>query len=485
MKKILLSLFTIGFIVGGFMFLVKTVTADVFEEGCLANQNYSTTTGQRCGCSHNEIYSSTTGLMCARDSQVTGYLTEQGPSIYMWGTHNITNDGFAVCATAPCPSASPSYLVSAGGSASVLSDLQRYENSKVKITGRLQWYDLEGGFWGFVATDVTPINTGEEIIKVISPNGGEIIRIGEKYNIIWDSSHISNNSDINISLKYYDITCGPAPMVGCQIQFYIDTVKNTGSYLWDTSKKMSGGSTGPNSVSVVVGLKYVIELSSSSGVKDVSDNYFSFVSSQTNAPVISGISGPQSLNVNQTGTWKITATDSSGGNLSYSVNWGDDDYRLSRPSSFSPEQIGQTATFTHSYAESGVYNPVFIVSNSNGASAQASLSVNVGNSIYPLGCTSNIGYSTITGANCGGRECMAPGAVCDPSYPTPYIFERTLRIGNKGVDVQNLQTFLGLNVDGSFGPKTKARVIEWQRGVGLNPDGIFGPASRQIANVRY
>ncbi len=482
MKKILLSLFAIGFIISGFIFLVKPVMADTLEEGCLANQNYSTTTGQRCGCSHNEIYSSTTGLMCSRESQVTGYLTEQGPSVTMWGTHSITNDGFAVCIMAPCPSAESSYLVSAGGSSSVLSDLRRYENSKVKITGRLQWYDLEGGFWGFVATDVTPINTGEETIKVISPNGGETIRIGEKYNIIWDSSHINNNSNnINISLKYYDITCGSAPMVGCQTEFYIDTVKNMGSYLWDTNKKMSGSSTGPNSVSVVAGSKYVIVLSSSSGAKDVSDNYFSFVSSQTNTPVISEISGPQSLNVNQTGTWKITATDSSGGNLSYSVNWGDDDYRLSRPSSFSPQQIGQTATFTHSYTIAGVYNPVFTVSNSNGASAQTSLSVNVGNSIYPFGCNSFEGYSNVTGYPC--RSCVSSTTGCGNLNINSFLIKRTLRVGHKGEDVKTLQSMLGITSDGSYGQITKAKVIEWQIANGLKPDGIFGPASRIKANM--
>src|SRR3989344_5352609 len=43
----------------------------------------------------------------------------------------------------------------------------------------------------------------------------------------------------------------------------------------------------------------------------------------TTNPVISGISGPQTLELNQTGIWKVTASDSSGGNLSYSVNWGD------------------------------------------------------------------------------------------------------------------------------------------------------------------
>src|SRR3989344_6054154 len=42
------------------------------------------------------------------------------------------------------------------------------------------------------------------------------------------------------------------------------------------------------------------------------------------APVISGVSGPQSLKVNETGTWSVSAHDSSGGSLSYYVAWGDE-----------------------------------------------------------------------------------------------------------------------------------------------------------------
>lgn len=431
-----------GFLVVGFFSLANVVRANSLdEEGCLPNHNYSSTTGQRCGCSHNEIYSSATGLICARDSQVIGYLSEQGPSITMWGTHIITNDGFAVCVTAPCPSAESSYLVSAGGSSSVLSDLQRYENSKVKIIGRLQWYDLEGGFWGFVARDVIPINTVKETIKVISPNGGETIRIGQKYNIKWESYNLSGPK-VNVFLEDDSINC-PSGIVGCWSSYAIaGLIQNDGSYLWDTSLNLFG-SGGPNTYTIRPGVNYRIKVCSSmTDVCDESDNYFSFVSSQINTPVISGISGPQRLNVNQTGTWKVMATDSNDGNLSYSVNWGDNFYREAISSALPPQQNDQQATFTHSYAVSGVYNPVFTVTNQNGVSAKTSLSVNVGNSIV-----------------------------------------RTLRVGHKGEDVKFLQSILGINSDGSFGPKTRARVIEWQIANGLTADGIFGPASRMKANI--
>ena len=63
------------------------------------------------------------------------------------------------------------------------------------------------------------------------------------------------------------------------------------------------------------------------GGRNVVDN--SFCKMDINKPVISGISGPQTLGVNQTGTWTVSASDKSGSNLSYSVRWGDETDRKS------------------------------------------------------------------------------------------------------------------------------------------------------------
>ena len=90
------------------------------------------------------------------------------------------------------------------------------------------------------------------------------------------------------------------------------------------------------------------------------------------------MSGPQSLNVNQQGTWTVTAYDKSGGNLSYSVVWGDEVYKTYAQSLPTATSVQQSATFTHSYSQAGNYTPTFTVANSNGQSAQTSLSVNVG-----------------------------------------------------------------------------------------------------------
>lgn len=59
----------------------------------------------------------------------------------------------------------------------------------------------------------------------------------------------------------------------------------------------------------------------------------------------------------------------------------------------------------------------------------------------------------------------------------------SLRKGDKGTEVKYLQSFLnwcinaGLEIDGSFGPKTLAAVKAYQKAYGLSVDGKFGPAS--------
>ncbi|MCB9674468.1 MAG: peptidoglycan-binding protein [Alphaproteobacteria bacterium] len=57
--------------------------------------------------------------------------------------------------------------------------------------------------------------------------------------------------------------------------------------------------------------------------------------------------------------------------------------------------------------------------------------------------------------------------------------DRTLRTGARGRDVERLQRFLGLPVDGKFGPDTRAAVIQFQMDHGLDPDGIIGKKSRE------
>jgi len=91
-------------------------------------------------------------------------------------------------------------------------------------------------------------------------------------------------------------------------------------------------------------------------------------------PVIDGVGGPSQLDVNEVGTWSVTAHDPEGGYLSYSVDWGDN-----APDSVKTDVAGsQTTTFTHSYSEAGSYAVKFTVTDDSGQSATTSLSVSIG-----------------------------------------------------------------------------------------------------------
>ena len=74
------------------------------------------------------------------------------------------------------------------------------------------------------------------------------------------------------------------------------------------------------------------------------------------------------------------------------------------------------------------------------------------------------------------------GVEYDLPADVAYIAPRTLRKGNRGTDVEEVQRILnqdtrydGLKVDGIFGRDTEASVRAFQGDHGLNPDGIVGP----------
>ena len=78
----------------------------------------------------------------------------------------------------------------------------------------------------------------------------------------------------------------------------------------------------------------------------------------------------------------------------------------------------------------------------------------------------------------GVQTAVAPSASADACY----TWNRTLRYGNTGSDVRQLQVRIaayhgrgGLAIDGSFGPATQSALIRFQREYGLAADGIAGP----------
>jgi len=66
-----------------------------------------------------------------------------------------------------------------------------------------------------------------------------------------------------------------------------------------------------------------------------------------------------------------------------------------------------------------------------------------------------------------------PRSIPNPAAGQPPL--QTLRRGSTGPQVRQVQTAIGSEVDGFFGPKTEAAVREFQRRNQLVPDGIVGP----------
>ena len=113
-------------------------------------------------------------------------------------------------------------------------------------------------------------------ITVLSPNGGETIKIGDKYNITWNSLlKFSSSRKIYLFLENPN-NCSPM-LVGCQNSFSIGSTGDTGKYVWDTNKKMGGSSTGPESVSITPGSQYKIKICRDE-ICDSSNNYFTISS---------------------------------------------------------------------------------------------------------------------------------------------------------------------------------------------------------------
>lgn len=67
-----------------------------------------------------------------------------------------------------------------------------------------------------------------------------------------------------------------------------------------------------------------------------------------------------------------------------------------------------------------------------------------------------------------------PTLIPDSSAPK-IIAHPIIRRGSKGADVRTVQSYVGITVDGDFGPKTEAAVKAFQKGHGLTADGIVGP----------
>jgi len=210
------------------------------------------------------------------------------------------------------------------------------------------------------------------LLKVLSPNGGEVWFKNTTKTINWESNgrtfcnldgpcSDSLVYDINL-VNHYPICAG----INCPLLFTPPVKIASGvygnSYRWDVGKIMG------QKERVRDGIYKIMICETNSGVCDFGDNYFEINSSNLSTPTITGISGPKTLKVGQTGTWQVKVKNSNEGNLSYSVDWGDTmDNVYDQINSSTIERMNkQTATFSHNYTRPGNYKIRFTVTNSNG-----------------------------------------------------------------------------------------------------------------------
>jgi PKD repeat protein len=94
------------------------------------------------------------------------------------------------------------------------------------------------------------------------------------------------------------------------------------------------------------------------------------------APVVRGISGPTTLEVNQTGTWRVQASDPQNQDLRYQINWGD---RVNAANASYSSDAGfvQNSAFTHQYSQPGTYTVSVTVMNTAGQTARTTTTVRV------------------------------------------------------------------------------------------------------------
>ena len=137
-----------------------------------------------------------------------------------------------------------------------------------------------------------------------------------------------------------------------------------------------------------------------------------FNNNQTEGPVIKSFTGPVKLNINEKGTWSVTASIFNNQPLTYNITWGDERYFADSfarvPQSISAI-VNQNSTFEHSYSQAGTYIVSITVTAQNGQTTKTTSTVNVsGNNFCWNNGTQYSEGQTLTCLNTGGQQsCIA------------------------------------------------------------------------------
>jgi len=201
---------------------------------------------------------------------------------------------------APQPGFSPILTFSAElGTPSLAGDL-RWDDQAINPAIPITWL---GGIspisvsesFGVVLATTTPS------ITVLSPNGGEQWKIGNTYDIIWNSTGlIGKNVDINLDVEISDPN-NEFGVIAKYLTIKRGVLADLGRYSWNVPLALENFNLAGNEK------RYKIDIGADIiptviGVKDISDNYFSIVAVATTTPSITVLSpnGGEKLEVGKT-----------------------------------------------------------------------------------------------------------------------------------------------------------------------------------------
>ena len=238
----------------------------------------------------------------------------------------------------------------------------------------------------------TPTPWPNQGFKVYSPSQGEVWKPGQTYKIAWSqiwptlaptigdaNSGFAPIGAVKITLHKY-ISClyeGPVRCLMAEPMPYVISEKtdNDGVFEWTIPASLEKSLTSYSGGKVIITVSAVDGgFSGRSGVFTIDSNDDD--SDDNKPPVINGISGPTTQQAGEIGTWTVKAYDLEGGNLSYSVVWGDEGaMTLGGPTAPKMMMVQNTATFTHIYNSAGTYTPIFYVTDDRGQQAKTSMTI--------------------------------------------------------------------------------------------------------------
>jgi len=296
-------------------------------------------------------------------------------------------------------------------------------------------------------------------IKIISPNGGEIYKLGDKIKVIWNSVKIPDDSSIVVDIPELEIFNG-----GSDDEYIPNSKRDSGYYLIDEDTPEGK-------------YKIKVSLTSDSSISDWSDNYFTITSKKINgnwsawAPATSDC---------KTGTFTQTRTCTNPAPANGGVS-------CTGPSA---QQVNCVNTnISSKFAPCGIYGDV----NNNGYVDEDDIKIAKQgiDSIFVLTedqikriDVNKDGVATASDLNYMSKYIsgeLNTFPVCSVSS-----VNRTLKLVSprmRGEDVKILQQYLGITADGILGTGTYSKIIEWQKKNNLKPDGMFGPQSRTKAGL--